>query len=163
MSLMQYQTAYKNATERTDSLYTDPPVGDWECKILKTEYKEIVKNGSSYDRFTWDLEITCEQMKGVRFSRVEFLPPNPEDAEKKLSYIKGTCTLCGIRPAVNITDLPQSLRHTEGAIIQVKVIDTGKQDKSGKNIRNVKFLKCIQQPNEAKDDYFPEPVSGFPF
>lgn len=162
--LQNYQNAYKVAETKHESAFIDPPAGEYICTLRKTEYREVAKDGGSYDRFSWELEVISDVLKGSIFRRTEFLPPDPSKAETKLGFIKGAVQICGITPAINILDLPQSLKKCEGAKLKVLVLDSGVKDKAGKPIKNIKFVSCIEKPVEIPDEYFDSsPTDGVPF
>lgn len=159
MSLQMYQTAYKTASTHYDSLFIDPPCGDYRCRVSDAQYKEVQKNGTSYDIFTWQLQIIEGDQSGLRFERKEFLPSKLDDTTvKKLGYIKGAIERCGVHAPAEIIDLPSAMRYCTGAEIEVSVVNSGCKDKEGKTIKNIKFMKLISKQVQADTQQadFPE-------
>lgn len=144
MSLQMYQTIYKTAQTKYDSMYIDPPCGDYQCRVTSAEYKELNKNGNTYNIFSWTLQIVNGEQSGLRFERREFLP-NAIDtaAEKKLGFIKGAIERCGVHAPAEVFDLPKAMKYCIGAELDVSVIDSGQRDKTGRQIKNIKFLKLL--------------------
>lgn len=175
MSLNMYQSLYKTADTKYDSMYIDPPCGDYQCRVIDAEYKELTKNGNTYDIFSWTLQITDDQMAGLRFERREFLPNKlDESAKKKLGFIKGAIERCGVHAPEEIFDLPQAMKYCIGAEMAVSVIDSGTRDKTGKVIKNIKFLKLIAKQaqqsatpassfTQADVDYFDQQFEDAPY
>lgn len=146
MSLQIYSDLYRQAQTHYDSKFIDPPCGDYKCRVEKAEYKEFRKNGTSYDTFTWRLQITEGALSGSVFERKEFLPTKIDDsAMRKLGYIKGAIERCGIKAPADIMYLPDAMECCKGAEIAVCVIDTGNVNKDGKPIKNIKFLERLAQ------------------
>lgn len=144
MSLGIYAELYRQAQTHYDSKFIDPPCGDYKCRIDKAEYKEFVKNGASYDTFTWRLQIIEGALSGSVFERKEFLPTRIDDsAMRKLGYIKGAIERCGVRAPEDINYLPDAMECCKGAEILVSVIDTGNVNKDGKSIKNIKFMELL--------------------
>lgn len=151
MSLQMYAAIYKTAQTKYDSMFIDPPCGDYQCRVVDASYKETQKNGNTYNIFSWTLQIISNsEQSGLRFERREFLPNSiDEAAEKKLGFIKGAIERCGVHAPAEVFDLPQAMKYCIGAELDVSVIDSGSRDKNGKVIKNIKFLKLLARQSEA--------------
>lgn len=163
MSLQMYQAIYKSAQPHYDSVFIDPPCGDYKCRVFDAQYKEVQKNGNTYDIFSWILQIIDGDMSGLRFERKEFLPPKLDDsASKKLGFIKGAIERCGVCAPADIIDLPSAMRYCTGAEIEVSVVDSGYKDKEGKAIKNIKFMKLISKQIQADQQPIPSDPNEIP-
>lgn len=150
--LSKYSETWKNAEERRDSDIIDPPAGRYRVRVQSAGYSEVKgKDGLDYDRFFWKLCILDGEYAGACFMRTEFLPPNPADAAIKLSYIKGAIASCNVCPPIEVVDLPAALKLCENAEIEAVVVDIGRTDRSGKPIKNIKFI-ALQESQAAPID-----------
>lgn len=165
MSLNRYQTSYQAAQPRFDSMYIDPEPGEYQCRVIESKYEEIKAktSGSTYDRFAWTLEILEGSKKGYRFKRTDFLPEKEAEAEKKLGYIKGAIDRCGVKPPASVMDLPFAMEQCTGAEILVSVVNTGLKDQSGKEIKNIKFLKLISTQQKSDKISSPNPADDIAY
>lgn len=152
MSLADYAKIYKEVTAAYESNYMDPKPGVYKCRVAKGEYRNIIKESTDYDKFTWVLKIIEGDYTGQQFQKVEFLPKDPEKASIQMAYIKGAIERCGVHPPANILDLPLAMAKCCGAELEVSVVETNISSKEGKKIKNIKFTKQLAIQATANDN-----------
>ena len=165
--LADYASVYKSSSSIKESNFIDPLPGVYNCRCLSAEHKSIPKEGArDIEKFTWTFKIIDGECQNLIFQKVEFLS-DPEKADIKLGYIKGSLERCGITPPADVRDLPYAIQKCANALVEVTVIDTGIKSKDGKNIKNVKITKSIEntKPQSHLDNDFAtaQTVDEIPF